>query len=162
MLKRLLIVSIAVVLAALLWAGTGLTATANPTAAALTILAPQNITESFYEWYLEYLTPDLMFNPLLDGEYHDSDYLTSGMVSRVDSMVQGAYGLGLAVDPFLCTNDIPLRISTQFSSLSEKDATVLLRGSFPTESQITETRTLAAVHLVPVDGHWNIDLVVCR
>jgi hypothetical protein len=68
---------------------------------------PETVVQTFFDWYLAYAETG---NPLVDGAYRDSPYLTANLVSQVDEIIASFEGGGY--DPFLCAQDIPGAIET--------------------------------------------------
>lgn len=129
---------------------------------ALAAMSPDAVTEAFYTWYLDYMNSDVLCHPLLDGAYRSSPYLSTALIAHFDSLVDQACGYGLPADPFLCTKGVPLHISVVPLSSTDKTARVLVRGSYPTESEVITTENLAEVTLVREDGRWVISGTTCR
>jgi LysM repeat protein len=107
---------------------------------------PEQVVESFYSWYLEYAQTR---NPLVNRAYRADVRLTPAFIERVDRMV----AVGLVVDPFLCAQDVPERITIGNVQVSGNQATVAVNTSFAGHSFV--------VNLVQVDGRWMIDGVMC-
>jgi len=63
--------------------------------------SPDQVVESYYRWYLDYARST--GNPLVDGAYHGSEYLTAGLVQEVDGILASFEGGGY--DPFLCAQE---------------------------------------------------------
>ncbi len=77
------------------------------------ILTPVETVKAFYAQYLGYITagsdggrsPDGMRNPLVDGTYRQSPFLSQAFVEKVDAIL-GSFEKG-GYDPFLMAQDIP-------------------------------------------------------
>jgi hypothetical protein len=80
---------------------------------------PEMVVESFYNWYAGY--PG---NPLADGVYRSSEYLTTEFVRKVDEIIasfdKGGY------DPFLCAQDIPGEFAIEKAVVSGDQASVVV------------------------------------
>ncbi len=73
--------------------------------------SPAEVTAAFYTWYLDYIGAtgsEDMRNPLVDGAYRASPYLTQSFIGHIDELLaemraqdRGGY------DPFLLAQDIP-------------------------------------------------------
>jgi hypothetical protein len=73
--------------------------------------SPAEVTAAFYTWYLDYIGAtgsEDMRNPLVDGAYRASPYLTQSLIGHIDELLakmraqdRGGY------DPFLLAQDIP-------------------------------------------------------
>jgi hypothetical protein len=117
---------------------------------------PVEVVRSFYDWYLDYIgdRSDGEFrNPLQDGAYKDSPYLTADFVAQVEAAFSGAEGL--AYDPFLLAQDVPVRIQVDEMSGADPQATIVVQrywGGNPDPSPMT-------VRLVQQDGRWLISSV---
>ena len=162
MVKRWLIVTILLAAALGLWSGSRAVVTARPTTEALEAMSPLQITEHYYAWYLDYLNAGVLCNPLLDGAYQDSPYLTAGFIRRLDALVSASCGVGLPVDPFLCGTAVPDGIVIRHLSADETTARVAIYASTPTESALAETALLGTGDLRRVAGQWQLDGVTCR
>lgn len=158
---RWLVIPVVIVLGAALWVGSGAPVTAGPSPEALAGMSPQTVTGEFYAWYLDMLGAEVLCNPLLDGTYRDSPYLSAGLVAALDALV-AACDFEPAVDPLLCTADAPHSVGTRIISTDSDTASVLVYGRYLTEDQISETRVLSTVGLVRAGGHWALDSVTCR
>jgi hypothetical protein len=110
---------------------------------------PEQVVETYYDWYLDYARGT--GNPLVDGAYRDSAYLTAGLVQKVDSLLDSFAGGGY--DPFLCAQDIPESLTAEPVAGTATEASVLVRTSFEGHE--------FTVELVLVDGRWLIDDVFC-
>jgi hypothetical protein len=119
-------------------------------------LSPQQVTENFYNWYLEAIgdrSDGSFTNPLVTGLYQQSDYLTANFVASIDEVVAGFDQGGF--DPILQAQDIPERIDVQEPSLKDMTATVVVLrywGGNPDPTPMT-------VHLIQENGRWLIDNV---
>ena len=115
---------------------------------------PEQAVEGFYGWYLEYVGVQgsgQMRNPLADGAYRSSPYLTPGAIQKVDRIVasfdKGGY------DPFLCAQDVPASYALDQVVVSGEEASVVVHTSF-------EGHTFT-VELQQVGGRWAISDVLC-
>ena len=162
MLKRWMIPLILLVAALLLWSGSQAVVTARPTTETLEAMSPVQVTADYYAWYLDYLSAGVLCNPLLDGAYQDSPYLTAGYISRLDALVSDSCGVGLPVDPFLCGTAVPQAIVARHLSADETSARVAIYARVPTESSVAEMTPLGTASLVQVAGQWQLDAITCR
>jgi len=74
--------------------------------------SPEGLAKAFYTWYLAYFgdrAAGEMNNPLVDGAYRESGFLTDAFVQRADEELD-AQTLG-GGDPFLLAQDIPQAFS---------------------------------------------------
>ncbi len=119
-------------------------------------LTPQQVTLNFYNWYLEIIgdrSDGSFTNPLVEGLYHDSEYLTADFVARIDETRAGFENGGF--DPILLAQDIPVSFEVQEPAINGAEAAaVVLRywGGNPDPDPMV-------VHLMQVDGRWLIDNV---
>jgi hypothetical protein len=117
---------------------------------------PGEAVTSYYNWYLGYITGSGEFrNPLVDGAYRDSEYLTQDFIERIDERLAGDMGLGY--DLFLCAQDMPERYTYEVIRVRSGESLVLLReyfGGNPRSHNLTLT-------LNNTEGTWKIDDVVC-
>ncbi len=134
---------------------------ARPSNEALAALSPLDATGAYYDWYLDMLAPDVLCHPLLDRAYEDSPYLSSALIASLDERVTDACDLGMPEDPFLCSVEVPVDVSIYREYWVEDEATVIVRGEFPTESDRLDYVTLGRVNLVREGGHWSLDSVDC-
>jgi hypothetical protein len=129
---------------------------AEPASAKSITQTPAEVVQAFYDWYLSTIgdrSEGDFRNPVQDGAYKDSPHLSAGFVAQVDAAVNGSQGL--AYDPFLQAQDIPVTIQVDETAGSGPEATiVVLRywGGNPEPSPMT-------VHLVQQDGRWLIDRI---
>lgn len=156
-----LVIPLVIMLGAALWVTSGAPVTAGPSPERLATMAPQTVASEFYAWYLDMLDAEVLCHPLLDGKYRDSPYLSSRLVAELDELV-AACDLGPAVDPLLCTTELPTKVGTRIIRTSDQAASVLVYGRYPTEGQISETRVLSVVALAWENDHWALDSVACR
>jgi hypothetical protein len=91
-------------------------------------------------------------NPLSEGSYRSSPYLTAGLVQKVEAIVI-SFDRGGA-DPFLCAQDVPESYTLQDVVVSDDIARVVVRTSFPGHG--------FTVTLQQVDGGWKISDVLCE
>jgi hypothetical protein len=124
-------------------------------AQASTDVPPEKVVESFYEWYLGYIgdrASDEMRNPLVDGAYRSSEYLSEAFVQKVDDLLASFEHGGY--DPFLCAQDIPESISADKAMVSGDAASVMVHTSFAGHS--------LQVDLQQFEGQWKISDIICR
>jgi hypothetical protein len=116
--------------------------------------APEQVVESFYDWYLGY--PG---NPVADGAYRSSEYLTEEFVEKVDAIIasfdQGGY------DPFLCAQDIPGDLIVGDAVLSGDEASLVVHEVWNVGTEYESVHDVT-VELQTVDGAWKIADVLCR
>ncbi len=119
-------------------------------------LTPQQVTENFYNWYLATIgdrSDGSFTNPLVEGLYRDSEYLTADFVARIDETLAGFTKGGF--DPILLAQDIPVSFEVQEPSINDGTATVVVLrtwGGNPDPDPMV-------VHLVQENGRWLIDNV---
>lgn len=73
-------------------------------------LSPEDVAEEFYGWYLAYFgdrSAGEFNNPLSDGAYKDSEYLSSEFIMELDELISD----GIHADPILLAQDIPHEFS---------------------------------------------------
>jgi len=133
-------------------------ACAAPDAAAMT---PEEVVQGFYDWYLGYIgdpASEEMRNPLVDGAYRSSEYLTEDFVQRVDELIasfdKGGY------DPFLCAQDIPRSLTVDVAAVSGDEATVVVHQLWNPGTEYESVRDVK-VALRKVDEAWKIADVAC-
>jgi hypothetical protein len=132
--------------------------TAAPTIASPEGLGPAEVGSAFYTWYLAYSgrasasdgTLDSMRNPLVDGAYRDTGYLTPSLVDRVAADLNMPGG---GFDPLLCAQDVPAQVIS---------AAVRKEG----ERTAVDVQTSFAGHrftvlLVQEETVWRMDEVRC-
>jgi hypothetical protein len=69
---------------------------------------PDGAAKAFYTWYMGYIgdpATDQFRNPLVDGAYRDSGFLTAEFIDKVDEIIAGFNGGGY--DPFLLAQTLP-------------------------------------------------------
>src|SRR3990172_1403061 len=127
-------------------------APSEPAATPAGVVPPEQVVEDFYGWYLGYVgDPTNPRNPLVDGAYQSSEYLTPDFIAQVDAIV-ASFDTG-GYDPFLCSQDVPESVTVEKVAPSGDEATVTVRTSFP-----GHTFTLQLKH---IDGQWKIAGIVC-
>jgi hypothetical protein len=113
-------------------------------------VAPDGLAKAFYTWYLAYVgdtaTGELR-NPLVDGAYRRSGFLSNAFSARVNEIVAGFERGGY--DPFLLAQDVPTAVSVDPGFLSD---TVVVGLYFGPDSV-----KMIQVSCVPELGHWLID-----
>jgi len=124
--------------------------TAEPAAASP--MGPEAVVEAFYADYLGYIGEpgtESFRNPLVEGFYHESEFLTVSFRDHVDELLLE----GIHADPFLCAQDIPGWIDTDGVFYSEEGASVVVRTSL--NQQVFTVNTMQA------DGSWLISSITC-
>jgi hypothetical protein len=123
----------------------------TPDAGAMT---PEEVVESFYDWYLGYIGDPAsgeVRNPMADGAYRSSEYLTGEFVQKVDGIIasfdKGGY------DPFLCAQDIPESFTVDEALVSGDKASLVVHTSFEGHTFVVEAEQ--------VSGRWAISDVIC-
>lgn len=118
---------------------------------------PAEVTQAFYDWYLAYIGEpgsDTFRNPLVDGAYRDSEWLSPAFIAEVDATLASFDERG-GYDPILLAQDVPVRIEVGGPEIAADRATVpVLRywGGNPDPSPMT-------VELVNSEGNWLIAAV---
>ena len=113
---------------------------------------PAEVVDAFYTDYLNYIGQpgsDSFRNPLQDGYYQSSDYLTKSFVEHVDEILAG----GFPADPFLCAQDIPASLESEGVLANGESASVVVRSSIDGH--------VFTVQLLRVDEGWKISSVSC-
>ncbi len=119
--------------------------------------SPAEVTAAFYAWYLDYIGEtgsEDMRNPLVDGAYRASPYLTRSFIGHIDELLaemraedRGGY------DPFLCAQDVPTEMTPDVTFMRNDMASVVVRSSFPNH--------LLTVDLRPEGDGWLIGNITC-
>lgn len=129
---------------------------AAPTDPVTEAMSPEAVVEAFYGWYLSFMedrSSGNFVNPLAEGLYRDSEYLTADFIARIDEeMANREPGGG---DPILLAQDVPERIEVQEANVSGDEAElVMVRywGGNPDPSPMV-------IHLRRENGRWLIDNV---
>lgn len=124
---------------------------------------PEEVVQGFYAWYLGYIGDPAsgeMRNPLSDGAYRSSEYLTEGFIQQVDELIasfdQGGF------DPFLCAQDIPRSFSVEPATIvpEGEEATVVVRELWNPGTEYASSQEIT-VTLRMLDGGWKIAHVEC-
>jgi len=119
--------------------------------------APDTVARAFYEWYLGYIGEpgsDTFRNPMVDGAYRDTPYLTDSFVGHVDELLAGWREQEMpGYDPFLCAQDIPTELVPVVTFERNGMAGVVMRSSFPNQR--------FTVELWPDGAGWRIGNIVC-
>jgi hypothetical protein len=118
-------------------------------------VTPEGVVTSFYGWYMAYSG-----NPLADGAYHSSGYLTEDFIQRMDEVLYSAIKSGY--DPVLCAQDKPKRISVEDGPRSEDQdlAIVLLHEVWNLDTKFEWCQDLT-IRVILDDGTWKIDDINC-
>jgi hypothetical protein len=134
---------------------------ATPEEAVPVSTAPDAVVEAFYTWYLDYIgdrASGEMRNPLVDGAYGSSEYLSEDFIQQIDELLasfdQGGY------DPFLCAQDIPDTFGVEQTQVSDDQASVILHQIWNAGTEYESTQDVT-VELRKVDGEWKIADVIC-
>jgi hypothetical protein len=116
--------------------------------------SPGEAIRAFYGWYLEYSRPNNVGefrNPLVDGAYASSPYVTESLSERVADIVasfdRGGY------DPFLCAQDVPTAFTV---GTVEGDGTQAHARVYTTF--VGHAFDVTVVH---ENGGWLLDEVTC-
>jgi hypothetical protein len=116
--------------------------------------APEEVVESFYDWYLQY--PG---NVIADGAHRSSQYLTEGFVEKVDAVVasfeKGGY------DPFLCAQDMPGDLIVGHAEVSGNQAKVTVQEVWNPGTEVEFVKEVV-VELQMMGGAWTIANIICR
>jgi len=113
---------------------------------------PAAVVDAFYADYLNYIGQpgsDSFHNPLQDGYYQSSDYLTKSFIEHVNDILAG----GFPSDPFLCAQDIPVSLESDGVLVTGESASVVVRSSL--EGHVF------TVQLQRQDQDWKISSVSC-
>jgi hypothetical protein len=92
-----------------------------------------------------------MRNPLVDGAYRDSGYLTGGFVDEIERTL-ASFDKG-GFDPILLAQDVPERVETGEVTVSGDQVSVKVQMFWSNNPTPTER----SVSLVLEDGDWKID-----
>jgi hypothetical protein len=111
---------------------------------------PEGAVQGFYSWYLWYGRN--AGNPLADGAYRSSEYLTWPLIERVDQIV-ASFNKG-GYDPFLCAQDIPESFGIDTVEIvDDNTARVVVHTSFEGHAFI--------LSLVRMGEQWAIGDITC-
>ena len=114
---------------------------------------PNEVVRLFYDWYLDYARFDpergTRNNPLVDGAYRDSRYLSPQFIRTIDEQLAGGE---IRFDPFLCAQDVPNAVDMIETSLTPDAARMTIR---------TGLGNTFAVFVEPVNDTWQITRVDC-
>jgi hypothetical protein len=127
----------------------------SPAQLAATEASPAEVTEAYYQWYLDYIgdpASEDFRNPLTDRAYQDNPYLTPDFEARVDEILEQNAGGG-GYDPFLCAQAIPTEIKLDGVFNSGDTASAVVRTDFFDHT--------FSVDLRQVDGVWQISDINC-
>lgn len=117
--------------------------------------SPTEVVEAFFAWYLDYIGQgEVRRNPLVDGAYRQSEFLSPAFVEKVDETLAGMEGGGY--DPILMAQDIPTAIEVVDSSEQGDDATVMVERTFAGNPEAYPLQ----VELQRQGGAWLITAIV--
>jgi hypothetical protein len=112
-------------------------------------VTPEGPVAGFYSWYIWYARN--VGNPLADGVYRSSEYLTEEFVQKVDGIIssfdKGGY------DPFLCAQDVPESFTVADAVMSGDQASLVVHTSFEGHAFTVEVSEM--------NGRWAISDVIC-
>jgi hypothetical protein len=109
--------------------------------------SPEGTAKAFYTWYLAYIgdrASDHMRNPLVDGAYRESGFLSEDFIQELDEILLE----GIAADPILMAQDIPHDFSVD-PGMETGSAIVHLQFG-------TETVQHLKVMMIEEMGGWKI------
>jgi hypothetical protein len=118
------------------------------------VMAPAQVVEGFYSWYLAYIgdpASETFRNPMVDRAYRGHELLTDRFVRQVDELLDSFEHGGY--DPFLCAQDIPQELTAREIVLDGATVEVEVTTSFFGHH--------FRVDLVDQDGTWKIDDIRC-
>ena len=73
---------------------------------------PASYVKAFYTWALDYAVGNSeMHNPLMEGAYQDSGFLSQSLIAELDSLVSS--GEPLMADPIFLAQDFPIAFNTE-------------------------------------------------
>jgi len=116
-------------------------------------LTPKEVTQGFYNWYLEYSRNQ--GNPLVSRAYRSSEYLTDQFAQKVDGLLDSFAGGGY--DPFLCAQDFPEKVSIGSVVVSGQNAWVVVQTHWTGGATVRET----TVGLKDTGGEWKVVDILC-
>jgi hypothetical protein len=120
-------------------------------------ITPVGVTGAFYDWYLDYTTPDEaghFNNPLVDKAYREAPYLSVGLIEEMDTLLSEP----IMFDPFLCAQDIPEWYRVEEIDTGADTAQVMVLTYFsgnPVPSRLLVELTLS-------DEGWQLREIICR
>jgi hypothetical protein len=138
------------------WQITGIACGTNAGAptTANAIATPEQVVNSFYDWYLAYVRRNR--SPLAGAAYKASPYLSAAAARGIESIL-AAFGSGPSYDPVLCAQNVPLGFAVDPVEVMTGDtARVFVRMNWqgaPSTSQTVSLKLLA--------GEWKIDGLTC-
>jgi hypothetical protein len=109
--------------------------------------SPEGTAQAFYTWYLGYIgdrESGEMRNPLVDGAYRDSGFLSKEFIQELDEFTAE----GMPADPILMAQDIPQDFSVDPGT---EAGTAIVHLQFG-----TETVQHLKVRMIEVLGAWKI------
>jgi hypothetical protein len=113
-------------------------------------LGPEQVTQTYYEWYIANTIARFEGLSDLDGVLQAEGYLAEALVERIVA----ERAAGLVADPILCAQDVPRSVRVIEATTEGSSASVLLGTSF--EGQRLQ------VHLEEGAQGWQITQVTCR
>ncbi len=120
-------------------------------------LAPRQVVERFYSWYVGYIRN--AGDPITDRAYRSSEYITQEFIRGVDEAVS-APGRG-AYDPFLHAQEAPEEITVAEALVSGESATVAVHESWNPGTRHELIQNLEAT-LQLTDDEWQIAGIAVR
>lgn len=121
-------------------------------------VTPGGVVETFYRDYVAAAQYDeaeqTRHNPLQEGLYRDSAWLTNELIADLDSKVASGE---LRADPLLCAQDVPQSVYGITVREGDAAAVAILREYFQGNAEPRDVQ----VHLAHNGAHWQIAAVTC-
>lgn len=126
-------------------------------------LSPEAIAELVYSQAIMFQRHDfaqhLERTPFIDWGYAWGRYMSEGLLEELAEAYTSEEGRH--VDPFLCAQDLPERVSVEAVEMSEDAATLLVNGDYPAGPDAYSTFELTLAEMGLVDGQWKLVAISC-
>jgi hypothetical protein len=139
--------SIVILLISLILSGCNVLSSLNASPTDPLLMTPEEVVESFYNWYMQY--PG---NPLVDGAYQNSIYLSEECIDGIRDTLSSFEKSG--IDILVCAQDIPDTLFIQPAIISGEKAQIDVKTSFEGHS--------IKVYLQKNDEEWRITRFGCQ
>ncbi len=126
-------------------------------------LSPEAIAELVYSQAIMFQRHDfahrLERTPFVDWGYPWSRFMSEGLLDELAE----AYGSedGRRVDPVLCAQDLPERVSVEAVEMSDDTATLMVSGDYPAGPDAYSSYELALAEMELMDGQWKLVAITC-
>ncbi|MAZ40741.1 hypothetical protein CL654_01315 [bacterium] len=113
-------------------------------------ISPEQVVQEFYDWYLT------EGNALPNENFATSSSLTARFINSVQAQI--ATEEEFDRDPFVCSAELPLEVSTNSTNINDRRANVVVDSVL---SEVEMISFIAELDLTEDASAWQINNVVC-